>query len=118
MIGTMVPSIQSTTLSKMVAREREPDPDSDSDGDGLTYAEENTYGTDPYDPDTDDDNVTDWAEVQSGTDPLDPDSDDDGVSDGDGDGILDGVDPTPLGDDQDNTWMIPVIYFPFLLNGQ
>ena len=46
----------------------------DSDGDGLTNAEEEFYGTDPFDKDTDDDGYTDYEEIMSGTDPLDPDS--------------------------------------------
>jgi len=46
----------------------------DSDGDGLTDAEEQYYGTDPYDVDTDNDGYTDYVEIQSGTDPLDPNS--------------------------------------------
>lgn len=46
----------------------------DSDGDGLTDAEEEFYGTDPYNKDTDGDGYNDYIEVTAGTDPLDPDS--------------------------------------------
>ena len=125
----------------MVAREREPVPASDADGDDLTYAEEISHGTDPYKPDTDEDGITDGDElsywgINWDMDPdndtlinlLDPDSDNDGLLDGaelqlgtdplnpdtDGDGIFDGVDPTPLGS-PNNSWMIPVIYWPLLL---
>ena len=46
----------------------------DSDNDGLTDAQEEFYGTDPYNPDTDGDGYTDYTEIQKGTDPLDPES--------------------------------------------
>jgi hypothetical protein len=48
------------------------DPEGDEDGDGLTNAEEEALGTDPYQRDTDGDGVTDYREVREGTDPLDP----------------------------------------------
>ncbi|MBN1907300.1 MAG: hypothetical protein JW927_19640 [Deltaproteobacteria bacterium] len=51
----------------------EPDPD-DTDGDRLSNADEEKYGTDPYDPDTDDDGMTDFFEVTNGTDPTIPNS--------------------------------------------
>lgn len=55
----------------------------DSDADGLTDAEEEQIGTDPYDPDTDKDGLTDGEEVKVyHTDPLNPDSDWDGLTDG------------------------------------
>ena len=62
-------------------------PTTDPDGDALTVAQENTLGTDWFDPDTDADGVPDGEEVQPGADgvvtlPLDADSDDDGLSDG------------------------------------
>ena len=46
----------------------------DSDGDGLTDAEEEFYGTDPYNIDTDGDGYSDYVEINAGTDPLDPTS--------------------------------------------
>lgn len=46
----------------------------DSDGDGLTDAEEEFYGTDPYKIDTDGDGYSDYIEINVGTDPLDPTS--------------------------------------------
>jgi len=48
----------------------------DSDNDGLfNFDEENTYGTDPYNPDTDFGGVNDGEEVARGSDPLDPSDD-------------------------------------------
>jgi len=56
----------------------------DSDGDGLTDAEEDALGTDPYDPDTDKDRLSDGEEVnQYSTNPLEPDTDIDMLTDGD-----------------------------------
>ena len=61
-----------------------PLPDTDCDNDGLTNAEENDLGTDPFDADTDDDGLTDGEEVlveddpstdavpENPSDPLDP----------------------------------------------
>ena len=46
--------------------------DLDCDNDGLTNGEEQTEGTDPFDPDTDGDGVLDGTEVVDGTDPNDP----------------------------------------------
>lgn len=103
----------------------------DTDGDGLSDGNEVQLGTDPLLPDTDSDGLLDGNEVQIGTNPLLSDTDNDGLSDGDeiqlgtdplnpdtdGDGIEDGLDPYPLGD-PDRTWMIPVIYWPLILNGQ
>jgi outer membrane protein OmpA-like peptidoglycan-associated protein len=55
----------------------------DSDGDGLLDTEEETIGTDPYDPDTDRDGLSDGEEVRRyGTDPLNPDTDYDMLKDG------------------------------------
>lgn len=51
----------------------------DCDGDGLTNAEEQELGTDPYDPDTDDGGIGDGDEVLANTNPFDPV--DDGVRD-------------------------------------
>ena len=42
----------------------------DCDNDGLTNQEEETAGTDPYNPDTDGDGVIDGTEVTDGTNPL------------------------------------------------
>lgn len=42
----------------------------DFDGDGLSNAQEEEQGTDPWNPDTDQDGVFDGAEVKRGTDPL------------------------------------------------
>ncbi|MBN1907073.1 MAG: hypothetical protein JW927_18485 [Deltaproteobacteria bacterium] len=46
----------------------EPDPN-DIDGDGISNADEERYGTDPYDPDTENDGFTDLWEITNGTDP-------------------------------------------------
>jgi thiol-disulfide isomerase/thioredoxin len=43
---------------------------SDEDGDGLTYDEEQEYGTDPDDADTDGDGYDDGDEVDEGTNPA------------------------------------------------
>jgi len=57
-------------------------PDNDIDGDGLTNAEEERLGTNPYDPDTDGDGLSDWYEVKIlNTDPLRIDTDGDGLTD-------------------------------------
>jgi hypothetical protein len=97
------------------------EPDTDEDG-LLDGAEIYGYGTDPLLYDTDGDGIGDGDEVAAGTDPLTPeapqttsgpedvDSDGDGLTDAeeaalgsdpfdadtDGDGVLDGVDPSPL----------------------
>ena len=56
----------------------------DSDKDGLTDTEEESYGTDPFEPDSDGDNLFDREEVKVWhTNPLNPDSDSDGYLDGD-----------------------------------
>ena len=56
--------------------------DLDSDGDGLTDAEEQAWGTDPFNPDTDGDGLSDGKEALFyHTDPLNPDTDGDGYSD-------------------------------------
>lgn len=55
----------------------------DSDADGLTDAEEQKIGTNPFDPDTDHDGLSDYDEVKVyHTDPLNPDTDYDGLKDG------------------------------------
>ncbi len=46
-----------------------PLPDTDCDNDGLTNAEENDLGTDPFDADSDDDGLTDGEEVLVEDDP-------------------------------------------------
>ncbi|MBB5350051.1 hypothetical protein HNR46_000272 [Haloferula luteola] len=48
------------------------DPEGDEDGDGLTNAQEETIGTDPYLVDTDGDTYGDQTEWLAGSDPLDP----------------------------------------------
>ncbi|SDF51209.1 Ig-like domain-containing protein [Cellulophaga baltica] len=48
-----------------------PLPTTDCDSDGLTNAEEENLGTDPFDPDSDSDGITDGQEVLDTTDPLD-----------------------------------------------
>ncbi|MEQ8677300.1 MAG: protein kinase [Aggregatilineales bacterium] len=84
---------------------------SDPDEDGLTNAQENEFGSDPFNSDTDGDGLSDGDEVALGTLLNVVDSDDDGLSDGievelgtdptnpdtDGDGVLDGgvVDTSP-----------------------
>lgn len=83
------------------------DAQGDPDQDGLSTAQEQIIGTDPFNPDTDDDGLNDGQEVLIyGTNPLDPDTDNDQLSDGEevlvwgsdplnpdtnGNGILDGV---------------------------
>ncbi|EHR78625.1 calcium-binding protein [Thermococcus litoralis DSM 5473] len=52
------------------------------DNDGLTFEEEQKYGTDPFNPDTDGDRINDGEEVNKyKTNPLKFDSDGDGLSD-------------------------------------
>ena len=71
----------------------------DSDNDGLTDKQEQTIGTDPYNPDSDGDGYTDFEEV--GSDSAHPkDTDTDGIidaldTDSDNDGIPDSEDPEP-----------------------
>jgi len=48
-----------------------PLPTTDCDADGLTNAEEENLGTDPFDPDSDSDGITDGQEILDTTDPLD-----------------------------------------------
>ncbi|ADV50090.1 Two component regulator three Y domain-containing protein [Cellulophaga algicola DSM 14237] len=48
-----------------------PLPTTDCDADGLTNAEEENLGTDPFDPDSDSDGINDGQEVTDTTDPLD-----------------------------------------------
>ena len=59
------------------------DPSSDDDGDGLTYEQEEQYGTDPDSNDSDADGLLDADEIDMGTDPLSADSDLDGFADAD-----------------------------------
>lgn len=59
------------------------DEDPDPDGDGLWTADEDSYGTDPFNPDTDDDGLWDGDELSLGTDPLWWDTDGDEYGDGD-----------------------------------
>jgi len=95
--------------------------DADPDGDGLTVAEEERQGTDPYAADTDGDGIEDGRELELGTDPTGQDTDGDGLEDArevqlgpdpttadtDGDGIEDdrevelGTDPTDADTDGD-----------------
>ncbi|MCE9575974.1 MAG: tandem-95 repeat protein, partial [Deltaproteobacteria bacterium] len=68
----------------------------DDDHDGLSNAEEEFLGSNPHDADTDDDGTIDGAERNPGSDGdgdglidvLDPDSDDDGLYDGTEDGVV------------------------------
>lgn len=60
----------------------------DSDGDGLSDSEEVAFGTLLNVVDTDEDGLSDGLEVELGTDPTNPDTD--------GDGVLDGADADPL----------------------
>ncbi|HEY8445575.1 MAG TPA: hypothetical protein VIL01_00550 [Thermomicrobiales bacterium] len=96
-------------------------PNADEDGDGLTNADEQQRGTDPFEADTDGDGLDDGAEVNehqtdptnadtdgdgledgaevnsAGTDPNNPDTDGDGTSDGD-EALVFGTDPTDPND--------------------
>ncbi len=57
-------------------------PDNDIDGDGLTNAEEEALGFNPYDMDTDGDKLTDWYEhTELHSDPRRMDTDGDGLTD-------------------------------------
>ncbi|MCD6288028.1 MAG: hypothetical protein J7M12_02825 [Candidatus Hydrogenedentes bacterium] len=111
------------------------DPEGDEDNDGLTNAEEESLGTDVYNPDTDGDGMTDGWEVDNGllplTDDADSDADQDGLSNGtefglgtnpqsldtDGDGYTDteevdhGGDPTD-GDNVPSPWLVSVSIVP------
>jgi hypothetical protein len=77
-------------------------PNWDDDGDGLTWTEEQTWGTSDSDTDSDGDGVEDGDEVNTyGTDPTDKDTDDGGVEDG-YEVLVDGTDPTAKSDDADD----------------
>lgn len=54
----------------------------DTNGDGLTDAQDEARGLDPYSSDVDRDGIPNWVELAQGTDPLTADSDHDGVNDG------------------------------------
>jgi hypothetical protein len=75
--------------------------DLDLDGDGIENTRERLLGTDMRDPDTDGDGTCDYDEVTfHDTDPLDPldcpsEPSADSMSDLDGDGVLDILDPAP-----------------------
>jgi LmbE family N-acetylglucosaminyl deacetylase/regulation of enolase protein 1 (concanavalin A-like superfamily) len=59
------------------------DSGADTDGDGLSYAQEQTAGTNPAYSDTDKDGLSDSAELSThGTDPLLADTDGDSIDDG------------------------------------
>jgi alpha-tubulin suppressor-like RCC1 family protein len=82
----------------------------DPDLDGLSTAEEQRLGTDPYDPDTNGDGIPDGVAVSMGISATSPDTDGDGLRniderargtnplkwDTDGDGFSDSVDLFPL----------------------
>lgn len=77
------------------------DPNSDDDRDGLTYSQETTLGTDPYDADSDNDYYSDGEEVnapRTPTDPLSPSSMPADQYDTDGDGQWDLFDRDDDGD--------------------
>ncbi len=61
----------------------------DSDRDGLTNAEEEVLGTDPFKWDTDGGGANDKLEFAAGLDPIDNPNDDLKVLDSDGDGLMD-----------------------------
>ena len=58
----------------------------DSDGDGLSEEKEKSFGTNPGVSDTDKDGLPDLFEILFNSDPRNPDTD--------GDGVIDGWDPT------------------------
>lgn len=57
----------------------------DNDNDGISDAEEELFGTDPFKADTDGDGLNDKFELEAGLDPLKSDSNDNGILDGDED---------------------------------
>ena len=75
----------------------------DIDGDGMPDAWELRYGLNPNNPadatgDLDNDGLTNVQEYNLGTDPT--------KNDTDGDGVLDAVDPTPVG--VAANWLVPI----------
>lgn len=77
----------------------------DSDLDGLNDTDENSRGTDPYNPDSDADGLLDGDEVNvHGTDPLLRDTD--GGNTGDGHEIAQGTNPLDPGDD---VLLLPIV---------
>ena len=62
-------------------------PVSDEDEDGLSYSEESSLGTDPWDDDTDADKLPDGWEVSNNLDPLTENTNSDSDGDGFGDFI-------------------------------
>jgi hypothetical protein len=75
-------------------------PDGDEDGDGLSYTEEQAFGTSDCALDTDGDGLDDALETGVlGTDPLSEDTDGDGI--GDADEVSAGTDPLSADTDGD-----------------
>lgn len=62
-------AIDKDSISKANTHAKESGAD-DFDGDGLTNAQEEEQGTNPWNPDTDGDGVFDGAEIKRGTNPL------------------------------------------------
>jgi hypothetical protein len=91
----------------------------DTDGDGLTNAEEEEVGTDPFVADTNEDGIPDGAAIAMHISATNLDMDGDGIlnsaeraqgtdpfkADTDGDGVADGVDAFPL---DPSRWLPPV----------
>lgn len=111
-LATPIPTLASSEKSqKVITPTPAPTPvvnPDDFDGDGLSNADEESWGADPYNPDTDGDGILDGEEVRQGysptlafnpddldndglsndnesiwqTDPSNPDTDEDGTPDG------------------------------------
>ena len=78
-------------------------PTGDADGDGMINGWEEQYGLNPNSAadaslDSDNDGLTNLQEFQAGTEPTKADTD--------GDGLLDGADPTPLVNSA--AWLVPL----------